>query len=61
MIKLFIYMPLHIFNMWIAYLSPRWVFKVAYAPSSDAVREQETIARNKIRKANYHVKRMIQR
>ena len=59
MIKFFIYLPMHIFNMWVAHLSPRWIFCKAYAPSSDIIREQETITRNKMRKANYHIKRII--
>ncbi len=61
MIKLFIYIPLHLFNLWLSLLSPNWIFKKAYTPSSDAIREQENIVKNKIRRANYYTKRMIQR
>ena len=59
MIKLFLYLPTHIFNMWIAHLSPRWIFRKAYAPSGDTIRKQETITRNKMRKMNYYIKRNI--
>ncbi len=59
MFKILIYMPLHLLNMWIAHLAPRWVFRKAYAPSSDSIREQEVITRNRMRKINYYVKRNI--
>lgn len=59
MIKILLYLPLHILNTWIAFLSPRWIFKLTYAPSSESVREQERVVRNKARLAAYHAKKYL--
>ncbi len=56
MIKLF-YIPLHLLNAWLAYLSPRWVFARTYAPSSETIRNQELTVRNNSRILAYKLKR----
>lgn len=56
MIKLF-YIPLHMLNTWLAFVSPRWVFVRAYAPSSETIRNQELTVRNNARILAYNIKR----
>jgi len=57
MIKILLYLPLHVFNLWLSVLSPCWIFKRSYAPSSELVRIQEQAIRNKMRLTAYRIKR----
>lgn len=56
MAKFFFYIPLHMYNMYIAILAPRWVIRMEYEPSSETIREQEQAVRNKARLAAYYLK-----
>jgi len=56
MIKLF-YIPVHLLNVWLAFLSPRWVFVHLYAPSSETIRNQELTLRNNASILAYKLKR----
>ena len=59
MFGLFVNLPLHIMNFWLAVFAPRAIFKIAYSPSSEAVRSQEEIVRNKMRYLAYVSKKIM--
>ncbi len=59
MIKMIPFLPLHIFNMWLAWFAPNWIFRRVYVRSSDVIREQENQVKNKIRLAQYKIKKLI--
>ena len=59
MIKFIFYLPLHVYNTFIATLAPRWIVRMGYKPSSETIREQETAARNKARLAAYRAKKFL--
>jgi len=58
MVKILLYLPLHLLNIWIRFFpAPRWLFKLLYSSSSESIREQEQMMRNQIRIAKYYIKR----
>jgi len=52
LIKLFLYLPVHLLNTVLAY-SPRSVFIAGYQPSSDAIRDSELAVKNTTRLIKY--------
>ncbi len=59
MIKLLVYLPIHLINSYLATLAPLWLFRATYTQSGETIREQETTVRNAARLAAYHVKKVI--
>ncbi len=53
-----IYSAAIMYDVWLAYLAPLWLFKQAYAPATEAVREREEIVRNTVRRTAYRLRRV---
>ncbi len=59
MLDYIFYIPLTLYRLAQAWLFPRLLFRYTYAPSSEAERERARYAKNKIRLAEYKVKRLL--